>query len=179
MSLLKNGTVSDLNALICSYSKAFLSSLLLLTLATSCQYFETTKIDSETFYEQEIETISWDDVDQYPHFNSCDESESKEGQRNCFTTELSKLLLQQLSKSEISSIDPLNHRLELEIFVSEQGEITIRNNAIDSLLQSRLPGLNSELNKALENAPKVSPALKRGIPVKTSFTLPVLLKSKE
>ena len=53
--------------------------VLVLCIMASCQYFETDKISSDTFYDQEIKTISWNQVDQYPTFVSCQkDSEKKE-----------------------------------------------------------------------------------------------------
>tara|TARA_B110000211_G_scaffold105679_1_gene122880 strand:+ start:999 stop:1181 length:183 start_codon:yes stop_codon:yes gene_type:complete len=53
--------------------------VLVLFVLASCQYFETDKISSETFYQQEIKTISWNDVDQFPSFSSCQHISEKTG----------------------------------------------------------------------------------------------------
>lgn len=161
------------------YSICRILGLCVIFFLTSCQYFETTKVDSEAFYNQEIETISWDEVDQYPLFAACDESAEKEVQRNCFKKELSRIILEHLANQKISSANTLNDRFELELFVSEKGKIELKTMAVDSVLQSKLPSLITELPEAIKQAPQVAPALKRGIPVKTALTLPVVLKSKQ
>ncbi|MAL59694.1 MAG: hypothetical protein CMC14_06580, partial [Flavobacteriaceae bacterium] len=55
-----------------------------LWMGSSCQYFNTERISSETFYEEEIESINWSEVDTYPMFRECETFTEKEVQKTCF-----------------------------------------------------------------------------------------------
>ena len=63
-------------------------SLFLLVLASSCQFFETEKISTETFYEEEIKAIDWKDVDQYPVFTECSDFSEKKSPSFVFRIDL-------------------------------------------------------------------------------------------
>ncbi|MFT5102770.1 MAG: hypothetical protein ACI86C_000415, partial [Candidatus Latescibacterota bacterium] len=75
--------------------------ILLLLLITSCQFFETDKITTETFYEEEMKTIDWKRVDQYPAFSNCENYTEKEAQKDCFINTLSKHVYGALQQQNI------------------------------------------------------------------------------
>ena len=52
--------------------KSVIGLLILSLFFYSCEYFETKKISSETFVKDEIKSINWKDVDQYPIFKNCE-----------------------------------------------------------------------------------------------------------
>ena len=64
-------------------------TLLLLLIAigiSSCQFFETEKISTETFLKEEINAINWKDVDRYPVFKECEGISDKLETKSCFET---------------------------------------------------------------------------------------------
>ena len=164
--------------LISNYFLLNLAAATLLLLATSCNYFETTKVDSEALYKQEIETISWDEVDQYPLFTACDETANKQAQRLCFQQELSKAILDNLATKNMQVSAPIFETITLELDISNTGEIKIASMEVDSITSQRLPDIALWLQEGIDSTPAIGPALKRGIPVQTSMTLPVILRSK-
>jgi hypothetical protein len=179
MTLLKNGKVNKKTFLFPPYFLLNLIAATILLLATSCNYFETTKVDSEDLYKQEIETISWDEVDQYPLFAVCDETANKQVQRVCFKQQLSKSILDNLAAKKMQVNAPINDTVTLELNISNTGKIKITNIVVDSITNRRLPDIAMWLQEGIEKTPTVGPALKRGIPVETSMTLPVILKNKK
>ena len=54
------------------------------TVCFSCQYFEKQILNSDVILEQELQTFKWDEVDQYPTFETCDEDHSYEDNKACF-----------------------------------------------------------------------------------------------
>ena len=67
----------------------------------------------------------------------------------------------------------------LSFSVSEKAQISILQMQMDSLLQKDFPHLQDSLHYSLEALQLVAPAYKRGIPVKTQFMLPIIVKSVE
>jgi len=152
---------------------------IIMLLATSCQFFETEKISSETFYDEEIKTIDWKDVDQYPVFKSCEAFSEKEAQKNCFENTLATYLFEAVTSNKDMSIKDLNDTVYVKFSVSEKGQLSVKSIKIDSLIKAELPRLEEKLRKKIDSIALTAPAYKRGIPVKTKFTLPIVLQTDE
>lgn len=147
----------------------------LLLLASSCQYFDTEKISSETFYEEELKAIDWEDVDQYPAFKNCEHLTEKELQKQCFETTLSNHIYDQIASKKIVTNTNLNSSVNLHIHIAKTGSIARVEVTMDSLLLEKIPLLEGWLRQGIDSLPVMAPAYKRGIPVKTEFTLPVII----
>lgn len=156
-------------------------SFLLLTLlifCISCKYVEAEKISSEEFLEEELRSIDWNEVDTYPIFPDCDESQNKIAQKECFESTLLSHIENHLLSKEMISSQSLSERILMLVFVNDAGVISTSEIMIDSLVNAELPDLKFWLDQSLKTLPKTSPALKRGIPVTTQFTLPVLIETE-
>ncbi|MBL4662914.1 MAG: hypothetical protein JKY22_05020 [Flavobacteriaceae bacterium] len=156
-----------------------LSFLLILLLATSCQYFETEKISSDTFYEEEIEAIDWDQVDQYPTFSSCEQLTEKEERKNCFETTLSQYIYEFVGRKNLVTQSDLNSTVQMDFTISRLGKISNLNIVMDSSLQQKIPQLKEWLTHSIDSLPELAPAYKRGIPVETKFRLPIIINSEK
>jgi hypothetical protein len=152
--------------------------LVVTILLSSCQFFETEKIPSETFYASELETIDWHDVDQYPLFTDCEESSEKEIQKSCFETTLTSRMYQSISDQSLVSSQKIIDTLLLTMLVSQDGVLSIKELKIDSITRRDFPKLERLILNAVDSMQLVAPAYKRGIPVKTEFTLPVILQTE-
>ena len=148
-------------------------------LATSCQFFETDKISSETFYEEEIKAIDWDQVDRYPAFSNCEQFSEKEEQKHCFETTLSRYVHEFIASQNLVTQSDLNSAIQMNFTISNQGEISNLSIVMDSTIQKKIPRLKEWLTHSIDSLPKLLPAYKRGIPVETKFQLPVLIKSEK
>ncbi|MBT8276764.1 MAG: hypothetical protein KJO39_11510 [Bacteroidia bacterium] len=155
-----------------------LSILFLLFITTSCQFFETEKISTETFYEEELKTINWNDVDQYPVFASCEQFSDKNEQRDCFSRELISSLSQAAWDSAIGLHQELHDTIWLRIDVSETAELKVREIQIDSALMRTYPLMKQALLDRIDSVKLIAPAYKRGIPVRTEFSLPIVVETE-
>lgn len=153
--------------------------LFILVLTTSCQYFETEKISTETFYEEELKTIDWNEVDRYPAFSNCEDLSEKPAQKTCFETTLSNHLRQTFVNHSASAVHDLNDTVQLAFSVSKSGKLEVRHIKIDNTTKSEFPLLEAWFTEGIDTLGNVSPAYKRGIPVATQFTLPIIIRTKE
>ena len=153
--------------------------LVIAVTTVSCQFFETEKISSETFYDEEIKTIDWKDVDQYPVFKSCEAFSEKEAQKNCFENTLATYLFEAVTSNKDMSIKDLSDTVYVKFSVSEKGQLSVKSIEMDSLTQAELPNLKKSLHIKIDSITLIAPAYKRGIPVKTKFTLPIVLQTDE
>lgn len=144
---------------------------------SSCQFFETQKISSEKLLEEEIKSISWNEVDSYPIFKECEGVSEKLATKSCFETTLIQHLNQSInSENTIVSTD-LDQEILIDFEVNEKGKLLVRTIKIDSIIKKQLPLLEQHILQSLDSIQPIAPAYKRGIPVKTTFKLPIIIKT--
>jgi len=155
--------------------KIILIVLLAALLFNSCQYFEKQIPSKEELLQKELKAINWKEVDEFPSFSNCDSVQDKKQKKQCFFDYLTQLIQERLNGDTLSVLYPQLDTIDVKVTVFPNSTMqfepqlndTLSYNAqkIDSILHARLIGF-----------PKVNPAIKRGIPVKTQFILPVILK---
>ena len=114
---------------------------LVLCSMAACQYFETDKISSDTFYDQELKTISWNQVDQFPNFVSCQKYSDKKVSKTCFENTLISNIYKGLSSKHLVSSRSIKDTIWVSLTVSEKGDIFLNTIAIDSLTATSFPEL--------------------------------------
>lgn len=157
-------------------TKSFLLIFLLL-LVTSCQFFETEKVSSENVYKKEMEAIDWKDVDSYPSFSNCENTLEKPEQKECFINTISSHLYKSISHEGMIATREVYDTVKVNFEVSSSGQLSILEIKMDTVLQKEFPDLEIWLLQSIDSLQPVAPAYKRGIPVKTQFTLPVVIKT--
>ena len=162
-------------AIFSSKFGVFLVLATLLVTSSSCNYFETKKVDSDTFYQEDLKTISWDQVDQFPRFESCSETNTKPEQQACFVAHLSTALKVYLHEQQPQSLSSFKDTLNLYMQVSNTGKLQIDSIAIKPETLVALPFIKQWLLDGLAQVQQPQPAIKRAIPVAVSFKLPVVL----
>jgi len=145
----------------------------------SCQFFDAEKISSETFYQEELKTINWEDVDRYPSFAICEGYTEKATQKECFESTLISYLQASLKNKDLTTYSNIYKTIWLKFIISEKGEIIEQEISIDSSLQRDFPKLKQWVLASMDSIPSFTPAYKRGVPIKTHFTLPVVIKTLE
>lgn len=154
----------------------FFLAIFLLT-ATSCQFFETEKISSEAILEDEMEAINWKDIDQYPTFPSCKSALDKPEQKQCFINTISSHLYQDISQKDMIAVREVYDTVKVRFEVGSSGRLSILEIEMDSLLEKEFPDLEMVILNSIDSLQPVAPAYKRGIPVSTQFTLPVIVQT--
>ncbi len=146
--------------------------------ASSCQYFDTEKISAETFYEEEIKTINLHEVDAYPAFQECESAIEKEEKRLCFENELTARIAQSLSRESLKAIHTLKDTIWVNFSISETAKIEVIDVKVDSLVHLEFPKLHATVAQKIDSIVLKAPAYKRGIPVRTNFSLPIVIKTE-
>ena len=156
--------------------KIILTVFLSVLLFSSCQYFEKQVPSEKDLLQKELKSINWKEVDEFPSVYGSDTIENKIERQQCFFEYMTQLIQHKLSVDTLSVLYPELDTIEVKVTVFPNSRIifeplfpkdsvaydTVK---IDSILKARLVGF-----------PKINPAIKRGIPVKTQFILPVILK---
>lgn len=145
-------------------------------LLNSCQFIDKQIPSEKDLLQKELKAINWKEVDEYPSVADCEKIDDKTMRQQCFFEFMTQLIQTKLSIDTLSILYPELDTIEVKVTIYPNSRLkfeplfpkdsvaydTIK---IDSILTARLVGF-----------PKINPAIKRGIPVKTQFILPVILK---
>lgn len=157
--------------------KKLLLSVFLIALI-SCDQFETKKISSEEILSEETRELNWHEVDQYPAFRECRQIMEEEAAKECFGNKVSSYFYARLEEKQPVVTEALDDTLYLYLRINEQGLPSIDSMEIDSLVTAQLPEIRTWLTQSVNSLPRIYPATKRGIPVVTTFKMPVVIKAE-
>ena len=152
----------------------------ILLLIISCQYFEKQVPDEKELLEQELKKINWDEVDEFPSVLQCDTIKDAEIKRQCFFDYMAQTIQERIGidtlRFEYPEIDTINVKITINPDSSLQFETQYQNDSIPIADKTKI---DSILNSRLSDFPKIEPAIKRGVKVKTQFVLPVIIKMEK
>ena len=124
--------------------------------------------------------VDYNDVDVYPLFLDCNNCDTSEKQNLCFEMELIRRLQKITSKNSLWANAAVSDTLMVDILVDTEGKISIVKIHKTPEIEQQIPELDSLLFHSFESLPAaVQPSLKRGIPVNSMFTLPILISAKD
>lgn len=154
--------------------KKSLLFLPMLILATSCQWFDKRVPSKDDLLEKELKAINWDEVDEWPSAKICDTIADEEAKRACFFQFLTDTIHQRLASETLKISYPELDTVEVKVTVMPDSTVHFQSRLSDTAKRTRR-SIDSTLLARLDSFPKVIPALKRGLPVKTQFVLPLVL----
>ena len=143
---------------------------------TSCQYFDRQVPSEKDLLQKELKAINWKEVDEYPSVVNCDEIEDKSMRQQCFFEYMTQLIQQKLSVDTLSILYPELDTIEVKVTIFPNSTMQFEPKFPKDSVAYDTIKIDSILKSRLVDFPKVNPAIKRGIPVKTQFILPVILK---
>lgn len=144
----------------------------------ACDRFETKKITSEEILQEETRELNWHEVDQYPAFSECREIMEEDAAKTCFGNKVAEYFYARLEAKQPVVTRELNDTLYLFLKISEKGIPAIDSTQIDSVTVEQLPEIRTWLTESVDSLPKIYPATKRGIPVVTTFKMPIVIKAE-
>ena len=153
-----------------------LLGLLLVLLLASCQYFDNRKVYSEDLLNEELQTIDWNAVDEYPSFSSCDGVSGQDDRRDCFQNTLLNHVNRYLAAQDLLAYDDVSDTIAMKLAIDKSGALAVLHLKAKESTTASIPKLDSLLRQSLVELPKVYPALKRGQQVRTEFVLPIIIQ---
>ncbi|MEL4306992.1 hypothetical protein [Joostella sp. CR20] len=142
----------------------------------SCELFTSDEKAKQEILEKERQSINWNDVDQYPLFENCDETASRDLQRSCFQETFTQHFLATLSKNQLVTHKNLNDTINVQLLIGKEGNVTILQIKKNKNIANEIPEIDTLIANSVETLPRVYPALKRDIPVNIKIQLPIILK---
>ena len=152
------------------------SLFLAFLLFNSCQYFDKQVPSEKELLQKELKAINWKEVDEFPSVADCDKIENKTQRQQCFFECMTQLIQGKLSVDTLSILYPELDTIEVKVTIFPNATMQFEPQFPKDSVAYDTIKIDSILKARLVDFPKVNPAIKRGIPVKTQFILPVILK---
>ena len=129
--------------------------------------------------QKELKSINWNEVDEFPSLADCDKIDNKTQRQQCFFEILTQLIQEKLDADTLSVLCPELDTIDVKVTVFPNSTMQFEPQFPKDSVSYDTVKIDSILNARLVDFPKVNPAIKRGIPVKTQFIIPVILKKVE
>ncbi len=142
----------------------------------SCQYFDKQIPSEKELLQKELKSINWKEVDEYPSVVDCEKIEDKKQRQQCFFEVLTQLIQDKLRVDTLSVLYPELDTIEVKVTIFPNATMQFEPQFPKDSVAYDKTKIDSILKVRLVDFPKINPAIKRGIPVKTQFILPVILK---
>ncbi|MEG0848775.1 hypothetical protein ACHRVK_03510 [Flavobacterium plurextorum] len=153
--------------------------LIVILFFNSCQYFEKQVPSEKELLQKELKSINWKEVDEYPTVADCEKISDKKQRQKCFFDVMSTLIQEKLNVDSLSIMYPELDTIEVKVTIFPNAVMKFEPQFPKDSVAYDTIKIDSILHARLVNFPKINPAIKRGIPVKTQFILPVILKAKD
>ncbi len=138
----------------------------------SCSYF----LPKENKPKTQIDTIiDYTTIDAYPILPECDEIASKELQKACFYKFLTKRVQKKITQINLESNLKSNDTISIKFIVNSKGLTYIKSIQASERIKNEFKNLDSIITASFNDLPQMKPALKRGIPVKTEYSIPIVI----
>ena len=141
----------------------------------SCRFFDTVP-SKEVLLQKELQSINWNEVDEFPSVSDCEKITDEIMSRQCFFDFLTTAIQEKLNVDTLSILYPQLDTIEVKVTVFPDSSLKFEPQFPKDSVAYDTIKIDSILHARLVDFPKVNPAIKRGIPVKTQFVLPVILK---
>lgn len=150
-------------------------AILFLFLSVSCNYFETKKLSSQEIAKETLQSINWNDVDEYPSFSSCDAVSGKTERKQCFESTILSHVNTYLAQQHIVVSEDVADTIQMKLRVDREGKLTVLRIEANKNTRIVIRKIDSLLEESIATLPKIFPAIKRNQQVTTEFVLPVVV----
>lgn|SRR5690606_16140735 len=147
--------------------------LFLVSLFCSCEFKKAPT--KEALLEERLQQIDWTEVTRYPSVSFCESISDKQMQKDCFFDFLSRSVQEKLASDTLSLLYPEIDTISVKVTIYPDASLVFEPIFTDSIAYGKQK-IDSIIQLRLRDFPKIEPAQKEGIPVKTEFLLPVVLK---
>lgn len=142
----------------------------------SCQNFEKKVPDENVLLQQELQKINWNEVDEFPSVVQCDTIEDKALKKQCFFDYLTQTIQERIGIDTLRILYPEVDTIEIKVTIHPNASLQFEPQFPKEGISYDTTKIDSILVARLSDFPKVEPAIKRGIKVKTQFVIPVIIK---
>ncbi|MDO6800897.1 hypothetical protein Q4595_00415 [Wenyingzhuangia sp. 1_MG-2023] len=159
----------------------YMKKLLILFIALS--FFSCEKINSVTsawFLEKTSneDLIDFSQVDQFPQFKNCDALLNHQKGKICFENTLHQKINDRVQNLKLKSTYIISDTLLIHFTIDKEGCFKCNKIKVSDTLQLYFPDLTKKVQEIIHELDPVNPAQKRGIPVTSTYMIPILIQTK-
>ena len=156
-----------------------LFAIILIFLFTSCDFFSIKKMSMKNSMSTIDTIVDFSTIDVYPVFEKCESLDGEINHENCFGDELIAQLKKQILIEKVKGPETTYDTIYIDLVVDQQNKIKVTKINSSTILKEKIPKLDSVLLASVNQLSLLSqPAFKRGIPVRSQFKLPILIRTK-
>jgi hypothetical protein len=127
--------------------------------------------------EEELQAFNWNELDQYPSFESCEDGIDFQANKFCFETVLTTHIYEVLKSNKSMFSEPFKDTLILDLFVSKGGGLSVKSFKGSHISAQTTARFKDTLTKSFSALPVLYPAIKRSQHVQSVFQLPIILNA--
>ncbi|MGY5355401.1 hypothetical protein [Wenyingzhuangia sp. IMCC45467] len=127
---------------------------------------------------KKIEFIDFTQIDQFPQFKNCDEILSFEESKTCFEQTIHNQISDRIQQLKLITKENITDTLQIQFTIDKNGHFLCNKIIAKDSLNIKLPDLSLEIQKIIQTLPSINPAQKRGIPVASTYTIPLVINTK-
>ena len=149
-------------------------------LSISCEFdFQIDKkITVDEFINEELKSLNWNDVDQYPVFENCLEINNVKNKNNCFVETITSSFRENLKTNSLVLNRTLIDTARMFLKVNKIGKISIENMTISEQNNKYREVITKSFENTVSSLPKLYPAIKRGQAVDVRFNIPIIISTE-
>ena len=149
-------------------------------LSISCEFdFQIDKkITVDEFITEELKSLNWNDVDQYPVFENCLEINNVKNKNNCFVETITSSFRENLKTNNLVINRTLIDTVRMVLKVDKIGKISIENMTISDQNNKYKEVITKSFENTVSSLPKLYPAIKRGQEVDVIFNIPIIISTE-
>ena len=149
-------------------------------LSISCEFdFQIDKkITVDEFINEELKSLNWNDVDQYPVFENCLEINNVKNKNNCFVETITNSFRENLKTNNLVLNRTLIDTVRMVLKVDKIGKISIENMTISDQNNKYKEVITKSFENTVSSLPKLYPAIKRGQEVDVIFSIPIIISTE-
>ena len=149
-------------------------------LSISCEFdFQIDKkITVDEFINEELKSLNWNDVDQYPVFENCLEINNVKNKNNCFVETITNSFRENLKTNNLVLNRTLIDTVRMVLKVDKIGKISIQNMTISDQNNKYREVITKSFENTVSSLPKLYPAIKRGQEVDVIFNIPIIISTE-
>ena len=149
-------------------------------LSISCEFdfLIDKKITVDEFINEELKSLNWNDVDQYPVFENCLEINNVKNKNNCFVETITNSFRDNLKTNNLVLNRTLIDTVRMVLKVDKIGKISNENMTISDQNNKYKEVITKSFENTVSSLPKLYPAIKRGQEVDVRFNIPIIISTE-
>ncbi|ANW97324.1 hypothetical protein AXE80_13925 [Wenyingzhuangia fucanilytica] len=128
---------------------------------------------------KKIEAIDFTQIDQFPQFKNCDALLNFEESKTCFEQSIHQEISSRVQHLKFISKENISDTLQINFTIDKNGVFLCNKIIAKDSLKIKIPNLSIEIQKIIQSLPAIHPAQKRGIPVTSTYTIPLVINTKQ